>query len=211
MLHVLQAYEWFKEVLKRVSTFEDISVQDHLHYEHNGVLLKLNRRSPNRTILTATAIGTDFDSEIFRCVCYYMNDTSRFKNIYWTNTDDYRLTYSRLYCNEITVCDIKFDNEGNNISTSAVLDYPLKEEQIFQQLTRIDIPEPEYIERYVSTSEEIMSALSNVSTITFKAGYICNQINETNHKIMVQSVMDCMRHLELEEQMRIEKRNNWEA
>lgn len=206
MEFVVQRYEWFKEVLKRMSTFEQERVGNIIYKHNDEIQMHLSRRDSDRMVLTVTAIGTDFDSEIFRCVCYYMNDTSRFKNIYWTNTDDYRLTYSRLYRNEITVCDIKFDNEGNNISTSAVLDYPLKEEQIFQQLTRMDIPEPEYIERYISTSEEIMSELSNVSTITFRLGYIARQINETTYKNMVQSVMDCMRHLELEEQMRIEKR-----
>lgn len=208
MLEVLQAYEWFKEVLKRVSTFEDICLSEVIQYEHRGVLLELNRRSPNRTILTATAKGHDHDFEIFH-YSIYQNISTVHPNIYWLRDDDCRLSYAVLHNDTIRFKHYKLDEE--DVESVSVLDYPLQEEQVFQQLTRFDIPEEEYINRFVRTSEEIMLGLPELCNITFRAGYICNQINETNHKNMVQSVMDCMRHLELEEQMRIEKRNNWEA
>lgn len=202
MLEVLQAYEWFKEVLKRVSTFEDIRLQDHLHYEHCGVLLELNRRTPNRTMLTATAKGNELDYEIFKYIIY-KNTSTVHPNIYWFREDDCRLSYSVMHNDTIRFKNFNLDEE--DADSVSVLDYPLKEEQVFQQLTRFDIPEEEYINRFVRTSEEIMSGLPELCNIAFRAGYIAKQINETNHKIMVQSVMDCMRHLELEEQMRIEK------
>lgn len=203
MLQVLQTYEWFKEVLKRTNTFEDILLQEILMYEYNGVRLELNRMSNARTILTATAIGNDVDYEIFKYVIYKDISTVH-PNIYWFNENDCNLSYSVLHNDTIRFKQYKRDG-SEDTSSIAVLDYPLREEQIFQQLTRFDIPEEEYINRFVQASEEIMSGLPELCNITFRAGYICNQINETNHKIMVQSVMDCMRHLELEEQMRIEK------
>ncbi|AMM43620.1 hypothetical protein FDG95_gp055 [Pectobacterium phage vB_PcaM_CBB] len=208
MLQVLQTYEWFKEVLKRTNTFEDILLQEILLYEYNGVRLELirlelNRMSNARTILTATAIGNDVDYEIFKYVIYKDISTVH-PNIYWFNENDCNLSYSVLHNDTIRFKQYKRDG-SEDTSSIAVLDYPLQEEQVFQQLTRFDIPEEEYINRFVRASEEIMSGLPELCNITFRAGYICNQINETNHKIMVQSVMDCMRHLELEEQMRIEK------
>lgn len=200
MEFVVQRYEWFKEVLKRMSTFERIQMREVYSSEHDNIYLGINRRHNNKTILTASFIEKTAKIEdytfhdIFKFTVFQNYDVQH-PNIYWLPNGDCRFTYSPQFKSQILLKDIVFDNSGNDVSTRAVLDYPLREEQIFQQLTIMDIPEQEYIERYVLASEEIVSELPNIDVMLFWVGNNACQINETNHEIMVQSVMDCMKEL----------------
>lgn len=202
MLQVLQTYEWFKEVLKCMSTFEPIQIKQIFNTKKDNIQLYINRKQRDKITLIASYFEKDENNkdttytELFKFVIFYnCTDTVTLPaNISFIDRT-YRFTYSDQFKSQIRLKDVIYDDNGNDISTRVVLDYPLREEQIFQQLTLMYIPEQEYIERYVQASKEIISELSEDCIITFRSLNDYNQINETNHEIMVQSVMDCMKEL----------------
>ena len=211
MLYALQRYEWFKDVLKRMSTFEQGMYADLLYIHNDSIKMQLYRTNPNiSNMMILYAYDLKKEYQIFNCAWAY-SSRPQTPNIEKFSEHNYRLTYSEQYKNKIVLKNISLDYE-NDYSTSVELDYPLQEEQVFQQMTRFDIPEEEYINRFVQISEEITAGFPAPCTIIFRSMYALNEINETNYETVVQSVMECMDGLLEMEQQRIAKNSqNLEA
>lgn len=208
MYYEIQKYEWMKEVLASIGTFEQGVFEDLEYNDHDVVRMRLVRGRNDRMTFNVYAIGHDHDYEIFSSTWLYSECLTNFANYSTTqNNRTLNTTYYQYRDNEFIV---KMHDGLFDVKVSK-LQYPLQEDQYFQQLTRMDLPPEDEIERFMTVSKEIISPYPEFVGFTFHGGYMMKEINETNRESMVQSVLDCMKYMQLEEQMRIEKQQNLEA
>lgn len=208
MYYDIQKYELMKEVLTRIGTFEQGRFGD-LEYNHNDVVrMRLVRARDDRMTFNAYAIGHDHDYEIFNSTWLYSESLTNFSN--YSTTRNGTILHTAYYQYRDNEFVFKLTEGLFDVKLSK-LQYPLQEDQYFQQLTRMDLPPEDEIVRFMTVSKEIISPYPEFVGFTFHCGYMMQQINETNQESMVQSLMDCMTHMQLEEQLRLEKRNNWEV
>ena len=187
----IQKYEWFKEVLTMIGTFEQ-GVFGHLEYnDHDAVRLRLVRARDDRMTISAYLIGHDYDYNIFSSTWLYSECLTNINNYSITHSKVLSTTYYQYRDNEFIVKsqDWLFD------SKFSTLKYPIQEDEYFQQLTLIDLPPEDEIERFMTVSREIISPYPEFVGFTFHGGIMMQEINETNYENMVQSVMDCMKEL----------------
>ncbi|AFC21499.1 hypothetical protein GAP32_051 [Cronobacter phage vB_CsaM_GAP32] len=191
MGYTIQKYEYFKEVLAMIGTFEQGLFGDLEYNDHDVVRLRLVRARDDRMTFNAYVIGHDYDYNIFSSTWLYRDCLTNFTNYSITQREVLSTTYYQYRDNEFIVKS----QDGLFDSKVSTLQYPIQEDEYFQQLTRIDLPPEDEIERFMTVSKEIISRYPEFVGFTFHGGTMMQEINETNHENMVQSVMDCMNEL----------------
>lgn len=208
----LYVQDAFKDVLKMLmNTFEHSvhNVIDEIAFTNENVRCRLIRARPDRMSFSAYAIGTDNDYEIIHCTVFYDTGTvvqnllsSHFRLI--ADCTNIGFSTYRKDSTEILISHTIGLGESEHCS----LEYPLQEEQVFQELTRFPVPLESDIDLFMNTGSYIMNDSIHVIAYSFSAGWISeDQINETNKEIMVKSVQEVLEGLIQVEKDRIAERD----
>lgn len=199
----------FKDVLKMLMTtpFETKVLNDNISFKNDNIRCRLVRVRDDRMTFNAYAIGEDTDYEIIHCTCFY--DTG-------TVLSNLRSSHFRLNsnCENIGFSTYRKDSTELLISHAiniqhiehCTLQYPLQEEQVFQELTRFPVPLESDIDLFMNTGSYVMDGVTKFKAYSFNAGWIAeDQIDETNKESMVQSVREVLDGLIQVEKDRIVK------
>lgn len=204
----LYVQDAFKDVLKMLMTpFETKVLNDNISFKNDNIRCRLVRVRDDRMTFNAYAIGEDTDYEIIHCTCFY--DTG-------TVLSNLRSSHFRLNsnCENIGFSTYRKDSTELLISHAiniqniehCTLQYPLQEEQVFQELTRFPVPLESDIDLFMNTGSYVMDGVTKFKAYSFNAGWIAeDQIDETNKESMVQSVREVLDGLIQVEKDRIVK------
>ncbi len=204
----LYVQDAFKDVLKMLMTpFETKVLNDNISFKNDNIRCRLVRVRDDRMTFNAYAIGEDMDYEIIHCTCFY--DTG-------TVLSNLRSSHFRLNsnCENIGFSTYRKDSTELLISHAiniqniehCTLQYPLQEEQVFQELTRFPVPLESDIDLFMNTGSYVMDGVTKFKAYSFNAGWIAeDQIDETNKESMVQSVREVLDGLIQVEKDRIAK------
>jgi hypothetical protein len=150
------------------------------------------------------------DKELFSCTFFYNTGkpvanlrTSHFR----LNSDCTSIGFSTYRKNSTTLL---INHSMGLLSTAnqCKLEYPLQEEQVFQELTRFPVPLESDMDLFMSTGAYVMEGIDNFIAYSFNAGWIAEeQIDETSKENMVQSVQEVLDGLIQVEKDRIDARD----
>lgn len=203
----LYVQDAFKDVLKMLMTPFETKVLNDISFKNENVRCRLVRARDDRMTFNAYAIGVDTDYEIIHCTCFYDTGTV-VSNLH---SSHFRLDSD---CNNIGFSTYRKDSTELLISHAinlqqiehCTLQYPLQEEQVFQELTRFPVPLESDIDLFMNIGSYVMEGITMFKAYSFNAGWIAeDQIDETNKESMVQSVREVLDGLIQVEKDRIAK------
>lgn len=205
----LYVQDAFKDVLKKMLQSFEPGVMNDIAFTNSSVRCRLVRVRDDRMTFNAYALGEDTDYEIIHCTGFY--DTG-------TVVQNLRSSHFRLdsNCENIGFSTYRKDSTellishtiGLQKSEQCSLQYPLQEEQVFQELTRFPVPLEIDMDLFMRTGQYVMEGNSEFIAYSFNAGWIAeNQIDETNKESMVQSVQEVLDGLIQVEKDRIDARD----
>jgi len=205
----LYVQDAFKDVLKMLMEPFETEVLNDISFKNDNVRCRLVRARDDRMTFNAYAIGEDTDYEIIHCTCFYDTGTvvSNLRSSHVrlnSNCDNIGFSTYRKDSTELLISHAISLREAKQCS----LQYPLQEEQVFQELTRFPVPLESDIDLFMNTGSYVMDGVTKFKAYSFNAGWIAeDQIDETNKESMVQSVREVLEGLIQVEKDRIEARD----
>ncbi|QXO11740.1 hypothetical protein pEaSNUABM44_00044 [Erwinia phage pEa_SNUABM_44] len=185
-------YPKLKEILKLMSKF-NTNITDDIEYRDDILSVRLVRVRGDRMTFDIHAIGFDYNYPVLSMTWCYNNDVDIFSRFFYSTDTFISAVYS-------TTNMSKFHyevNESIHVKNVCKLDYPLREEQVFQELTRFNLPSDESITTFMDTSYEVLNGSTKFSSFSFHPHSLVAK-NETEMDNMVQSILERLEKLYLE-------------
>ncbi|AQW88570.1 hypothetical protein FDH34_gp045 [Serratia phage BF] len=185
-------YPKLKEILKLMSKF-NTNITDDIEYRDDILSVRLVRVRDDRMTFDIHAIGFDYNYPVLIMTWCYNNDVDIFSRFFYSTDTFISAVYS-------TTNMSKFHyevNESIHVKKVCKLDYPLREEQVFQELTRFNLPSEESITTFMDTSYEVLNGSTKFSSFSFHP-HSLDAKNETEMDNMVQSILERLEKLYLE-------------
>ncbi|UYE98468.1 hypothetical protein XbC2_39 [Xanthomonas phage XbC2] len=209
----LYVQDAFKDVLKMLMTPFETKVLNDISFKNENVRCRLVRARDDRMTFNAYAIGEDTDYEIIHCTCFYDTGTvvSNLRSSHFrlnSNCENIGFSTYRKGSTELLI------SHAINIQNieHCTLQYPLHEEQVFQELTRFPVPLESDIDLFMNIGSYVMEGITKFKAYSFNAGWIAeDQIDETNKESMVQSVREVLDGLIQVEKDRIAKGDDFQG
>jgi hypothetical protein len=187
----------------------DPGVHDYIEFKNDNIRCSLVRDRDDRMTFNAYAIGEDTEYGIFHCTSFRDIGTvvsNLIHTMFHLNQECTNIGWS-TYRKDSTSLIMNYGINIKNIKR-CTLQYPLQEEQVFQELTRFPVPLESDIDFFMNTGSYVMDGITKFHAYSFNAGWIAiDQINETNKEIMVKSVQEVLEGLIQVEKDRIDERD----
>ncbi|SOK58308.1 hypothetical protein [Yersinia phage fHe-Yen9-04] len=186
-----QYYQKFKEIFKVMSKFDAV-ITDDIEFRDDILSVRLVRVRSCMTF-NIFAVGFDFDYPVLSMSWCYKNSTANFSGFIFSKDTFISAIYSTNDISNFNYAVYENINEKNVCK----LDYPLREEQVFQELTRFNIPHEEDINVFMETSYEVLNGSTKFSSFSFHPQNFDSK-NETEMDNMVQSILERLELLYLQ-------------
>lgn len=184
-------YSKLKKILTLMSKF-NARITDDIEYCDDILRIRLVRVRDDRMTFNIEAIGFDYNQPVLSMTWYYkIADNGSTKFYYREDT----FIFAVFSTNDMSKIYYQV-NDDQVTKMECVLDYPLREEQVFQELTRFNLPSEESINAFVETSYEVLDS-TEFSTFTFHP-HSLDAKDETQMDNMVQSIMERLELLYLQ-------------
>ena len=193
----------FKDQLKLIVDTFTFERTHTVRFSTDNVLTKMEREDDDKMTFTVFAEGFDNNYEIYSATFYNTSAVSYSPTTIYlgSKADDDVIT---TFYNKDNLDRIHLLKRDGYQFIECHLDYPFKEEQLFQQMTRFPVPEIDYMEYFFKTSQYVLGGSSDFWIYSFHCGWISGNINETNKENMVQSIQESIDGLIREEQIRLQ-------